>query len=79
MFYKMERHSMMYYAIKKISLERCMSQLIYHLGTDFKRINEPESMLIWGAQTYIKRMIASYKNIFDEPVHIPLEPSEYPA
>ena len=56
-----------------------MSQLIYHLGTDFKRINEPESMLIWGAQTYIKRMIASYKNIFDEPVHIPLEPSEYPA
>eukprot|EP00957_Ditylum_brightwellii_P025678 1942144-Ditylum_brightwellii.AAC.1 len=23
----------------------------YHLGGDFKRVTEPESMLTWGAQT----------------------------
>eukprot|EP00957_Ditylum_brightwellii_P060653 4605196-Ditylum_brightwellii.AAC.2 len=40
-------------------------------------------MLTWGAQTYVKRMLASYEQLFGEPmskqeVHTPLEPCNHP-
>jgi len=55
----------------------------YHLGGDFKRVKEPEEMLIWGAHTYVKRMMANYEKMFGEPVpkreiHAPLDPSDHP-
>ena len=55
----------------------------YHLGGDFKRVKEPEPMLTWGAQTYVKRMLENYERTFGEPVKkrdisSPLEPSDHP-
>eukprot|EP00957_Ditylum_brightwellii_P055110 4177260-Ditylum_brightwellii.AAC.1 len=38
-----------------------VSDPTYHLGGDFKRVREPESMLTWGAQTYVRRILASYE------------------
>eukprot|EP00957_Ditylum_brightwellii_P076848 5840882-Ditylum_brightwellii.AAC.1 len=35
-----------------------VSEPTYHLGGDFKRVTEPESMLTLGAQTYVRRMLA---------------------
>eukprot|EP00957_Ditylum_brightwellii_P012995 982069-Ditylum_brightwellii.AAC.1 len=40
-------------------------------------------MLTWGAQTCVKRMLASYEQLLGEPapkreVHAPLEPGDYP-
>eukprot|EP00957_Ditylum_brightwellii_P018159 1367980-Ditylum_brightwellii.AAC.1 len=40
-------------------------------------------MLTWGAQTYVKRMLAGYEELFDEPmptreVHAPLEQGDHP-
>eukprot|EP00957_Ditylum_brightwellii_P015237 1148150-Ditylum_brightwellii.AAC.1 len=44
---------------------------------------EPESMLSWGAPTYVRRMLASYEQLFGEPmptreVHAPLESGDHP-
>ena len=55
----------------------------YHLGGDFKRVSEPESILTWGALTYVKRMLVNYENTFGEPVpkrevHAPLTPNDHP-
>ena len=55
----------------------------YHLGGDFKRVTEPEEMLTWGAQTYVKRMMVNYEKMFSEPVpkceiHAALDPSNHP-
>jgi len=55
----------------------------YHLGGDFVRVNEPESMLTWGALTYVKRMMSNYEQIFKEQVpkreiHAALEPGDHP-
>jgi len=55
----------------------------YHLGGDFKRVSEPEAMLTWGAQTYVKRMLDNYQKMFGEPVpkreiHAPLDPADHP-
>jgi len=60
-----------------------VSEHTYHLDGDFKRVTEPESMLTWGAQTHVKRMLASYEQLFGEPVpkqevHAPLEPGDHP-
>eukprot|EP00957_Ditylum_brightwellii_P077228 5868827-Ditylum_brightwellii.AAC.1 len=40
-------------------------------------------MLTWGAQTYVKRMLAEYEELFGEPVpkcevHASLEPVDHP-
>eukprot|EP00957_Ditylum_brightwellii_P147234 11211608-Ditylum_brightwellii.AAC.1 len=40
-------------------------------------------MLTWGAQTYVRRMLASYEQIFGESVpkrevHAPLDPGDHP-
>eukprot|EP00957_Ditylum_brightwellii_P009705 731525-Ditylum_brightwellii.AAC.1 len=56
-----------------------LSEPVYHLDGDFKKVTEPESMLPWGVQTYVKKMMASYEQLFGEPVpkqevHAPLEP-----
>eukprot|EP00957_Ditylum_brightwellii_P148912 11337761-Ditylum_brightwellii.AAC.1 len=56
-----------------------MSAPMFHLGGDFKRVIDPESILTWEAQTYVKRMMASYEQLFGESiskqeVHAPLEP-----
>eukprot|EP00957_Ditylum_brightwellii_P075134 5709509-Ditylum_brightwellii.AAC.1 len=45
---------------------------------------EPEPMLTLGAQTYVKRMLASYEQLFGEPmpkreVHSPLKPGDHPG
>ena len=55
----------------------------YHLGGDFKRVDEPEPMMTWGATTYVKKMLDQYKVLFgtDVPkreVHAPLEPGDHP-
>eukprot|EP00957_Ditylum_brightwellii_P042387 3209277-Ditylum_brightwellii.AAC.1 len=55
---------------------------MYHLGGDFKKVTEPGPMLTWGAQTYVKKMLASYEQLFGEPVsnqevHAPLEPGDH--
>eukprot|EP00957_Ditylum_brightwellii_P007032 532217-Ditylum_brightwellii.AAC.1 len=55
----------------------------YHRGGDFKRAAEPESMLTWGPQTYMRRMLASYEQLFGktvpkQEVYAPLEPGDYP-
>ena len=55
----------------------------YHLGGDFKKVKEPESVLTWGALTYVKRMLVNYENTFGEPVpkrevHAPLTPNDHP-
>ncbi len=55
----------------------------YHLGGDFTRVREPESVLTWGSHTYVKRMMANYEQMFGEPVpkreiHAPLEPGDHP-
>ena len=55
----------------------------YHLGGDFKRVTEPENMLLWGSYTYIKKMLSQYELMFDEPVpnkkiHAPLVPGDHP-
>eukprot|EP00957_Ditylum_brightwellii_P067000 5086141-Ditylum_brightwellii.AAC.1 len=47
------------------------------------RVTEPDFMLTWGAQTYVRRMLASYEQLFGKPVpkrevHAPLEPSDHP-
>eukprot|EP00957_Ditylum_brightwellii_P022741 1715186-Ditylum_brightwellii.AAC.1 len=60
-----------------------VSEPTYHLGGDFKRVAEPESMLTWGAQTYVKRMLPSYEQLFSEPVpkrevQAPLELDDHP-
>ena len=38
----------------------------YHLGANFKHVNEPEKILTQGAMTYVKRMMTNYKNIFNK-------------
>ena len=55
----------------------------YHLGGDFKRVNEPEPMLTWGSHTFVKKMLLKYEKMFGEPVpkqevHAPLEPGDHP-
>eukprot|EP00957_Ditylum_brightwellii_P132654 10115545-Ditylum_brightwellii.AAC.1 len=60
-----------------------VSEPMYHLSGDFKRVTEPEAMLTWGAQTYRTRMLASYEQLFGEPVpkrevRAPLNPGEHP-
>jgi hypothetical protein len=55
----------------------------YHLGGDFIRVSEPESVLTWGATTYVKRMLTNYELIFGESVpkreiHAPLDPGDHP-
>ena len=73
-----------YDALRKLKYQlKGVSEPTYHLGGDFKRVTEPESMLTWGAQTYVKRMLAGYEELFGEPVpkrevHAPLEPSDHP-
>ena len=55
----------------------------FHLGGDFKIVNEPESVLTWGSSTFIKNILRKYENMFGEPVpkreiHSPLEPGDHP-
>ena len=55
----------------------------YHLGGDFHRAVKPEPILTWGSKTYIRRMLANYKNIFHEEVkkkkvYSPLERGDHP-
>eukprot|EP00957_Ditylum_brightwellii_P171394 13048161-Ditylum_brightwellii.AAC.1 len=40
-----------------------VSEPTYCLGSDFKRVTEPESMLIWGAQTHVEGMMPSYEQL----------------
>eukprot|EP00957_Ditylum_brightwellii_P152042 11577320-Ditylum_brightwellii.AAC.1 len=59
-----------------------VSEPTYHLGGDSKRVTQPEYMLTWGAQIYVKRMLASYEQLFGEPVpkrevHASLEPNDH--
>eukprot|EP00957_Ditylum_brightwellii_P124251 9471258-Ditylum_brightwellii.AAC.1 len=73
-----------YDALSKLKYElKDVSELTYHLGNDFKRVTEPEYMLTQGAQTYVKRMLVSYEQLFGElvpkqEVHAPLEPGDHP-
>jgi len=55
----------------------------YHLGGDFKRVSEPESVLTWGSVTYVKRLLELYAREMENPVptskiHAPLDPKDYP-
>ena len=55
----------------------------YHLGGDFRRVSDPENVLIWGSHTYVKKMLAQYEQIFGEmppkrEIHAPLEPGDHP-
>ena len=57
--------------------------LTYHIGSDFKRVDEPETMLTWGALTYVKRMMTNYKNtlcveVAKKGIHAPLGPLDQP-
>eukprot|EP00957_Ditylum_brightwellii_P021918 1653032-Ditylum_brightwellii.AAC.1 len=45
-----------------------VSEPKYHLGGDFKRVIEPESILTSGVQTYLRRMLASLEQLFGEPM-----------
>jgi hypothetical protein len=73
-----------YDSLKKLGFKlKGVGTPTYHLGGDFVRVNEPESILTWGAFTYVKRMMANYQQIFKEPVpkhevHAPLEPGDHP-
>ena len=56
---------------------------IYHLGGDFVRVNEPESVLNCGPHTFAKKMFLMYKKMFGEEVpkseiHSSLEPGGHP-
>ena len=33
----------------------------YHLGDNFKHVNEPEKILTWGAMSYVKRMMTKHR------------------
>eukprot|EP00957_Ditylum_brightwellii_P025722 1946684-Ditylum_brightwellii.AAC.1 len=73
-----------YDALHKLKYQlKGVSETTYHLSGNFKRVTEPESMLTWGAQIYVKRMMASYEQLFGEPVpklevHAQLEPGDHP-
>jgi len=34
-----------------------VGELTYHLGGDFKCMNLPEELLIWGLHTFVKKML----------------------
>lgn len=72
-----------YDALSKLKYQlKGVSVSTYLLGGDYDRVTEPESMLTWGPQTYVKIMLASYEQLFGEPlpkreVDAPLEPGDH--
>ena len=53
----------------------------YYLGGNFERITDPESLLVLGSKSYIKRCLEQYEKLFDGPLRkqtAPLEPGDHP-
>ena len=55
----------------------------YHLGDNFKHLNEPKKIPTQGAMTYVKRMMAKHKSIFMRKlqkgeVHASSDPPDQP-
>jgi len=53
--------------------------LSYHLGGDF--YHYPDGTLVWGAKTYMKRMLDNYKQMFGDtprPYSLPVEKDDLP-
>ena len=36
----------------------------YHLGSEFKQLDNPENMLTWGALKYVNQVVTNYNNTF---------------
>jgi hypothetical protein len=52
----------------------------YHLGGDFGR-DDKDGTFTWGAKSYVKKMLANYKLMYNEepkPVNIPLPEKDHP-
>ena len=72
-FYKALQSDPWNYKLKNIEAPK------YHLGGDFFR--DKDGTLCYGAQTYIKRLVDTYKQLFGEPptpLHAPMDKDDKP-